>query len=306
MNEMENKLNTYYEEAGIEPVKGVTDREGYYDYEKMFDSFCCPNKDDCREVCKLDYERKRSGGSTKFRFSPRSKEAEAIVSPYYSEKKYKGHRIPRILVVSLSASEPMERKQEEGKPFYLPRKSHWRGTTTTVRSLLDPFIELKPAEDEDSLRIIVELFFHVRTAKCFSNADGKKQEPARLYKNCGGYLSEEVRILEPDVVVTQGGAAHDKSKKYVFEKNAERTPKREVEGIADADSIARIVHLKEGNRRVYWLRSFFPGSMAYNKFYSADHAGLEVASERGIAGAKRENLVRYGRDIKKFMDEEGR
>ena len=308
MNEMQSKLNTYYKGASIKSVKGVTDREGYYDYEKMFDSFCCPNKDACREACKLDYERKHSSGDgdTKFLFSPRTEESEgAIVSPYYSEKKYKGHRIPRIVVVSLSASEPMEKKQE-GKSFSLPRKSHWRGTTTTVRSLLDPFIELKPAEDEKSLGIIEELFFHVRTAKCFSNADGKGQEPAQLYKNCGGYLGEEVSILEPDVVVTQGGAAHDKSKKYVFEKNAERTPKREVEGIADADSIARIVHLKEDNRRVYWLRSYFPGSRAYTKFYSPDHAGLEVDSERGIAGAKRENLVRYGRDIKKFMDEEGR
>ena len=307
MNEMQSKLNTYYKGASIKSVKGVTDREGYYDYEKMFDSFCCPNKDACRSACKLDYERKRSGGDrgTKFRFSPRTE--KAIVSQYYSEKKYKDHRIPRIVVVSLSASEPMLKpEQEEGKPFYLPRKSHWRGTTTTVRSLLDPFIELKPAEDEESLRIIVELFFHVRTAKCFSNADGKGQEPAQLYKNCGGYLGEEVSILEPDVVVTQGGAAHDKSKKYVFEKNAERTPKREVEGIADADSIARIVHLKEDNRRVYWLRSYFPGSRAYTKFYSPDHAGLEVDSESHIAGAKRENLVRYGRDIKKFMDEEGR
>lgn len=310
MSEMENKLKEYYEEVGITSVKGVTDREGNYDYEKMFDSFCCPNKDDCRNACKLDHERKRSGGGTKFLFSPRTEEAEgSTVSQYYSEKKYKGHRIPRIVVVSLSASEPMEKKPElaEGKSFSLPSRSHWRGTTTTIRSLLDPFYRcLDPVEDYKSLKIIMELFFHVRTAKCFSNSDGKKQEPAQLYKNCGGYLSEEVRILEPDVVVTQGGAAHDKSRKYVFEKNAERTPKREVEGIADADSIARIVHLKEGNRRVYWLRSFFPGSMAYNKFYSADHAGLEVDSERGIAGAKRENFVRYGRDIKKFMDAEGR
>ena len=159
MNEMESKLNTYYEGASIKSVKGVTDSKGYYDYEKMFDSFGCPNKDDCRNACKHAYERKRSGGGTKFLFSPRTEESEgSTVSQYYSEKKYKGHRIPRIVVVSLSASEPMEKKPEqvEGKPFYLPRKSHWRGTTTTVRSLLDPFIELKPAEDEESLRIIKE------------------------------------------------------------------------------------------------------------------------------------------------------
>ena len=315
MNEMENKLKKYYEGASIKSVKGVTDSKGYYDYEKMFDSFGCPNKDDCRNACKLDYEHKHSGGDTKFLFSPRTEESEgSTVSQYYSEKKYKGHRIPRIVVVSLSASEPMEKKPEqvEGKPFYLPRKSHWRGTTTTIRSLLDPFYHcLDPVEDYESLKIIEELFFHVRTAKCFSNVGGTDQEPAQLYKNCGGYLSEEVRILEPDVVVTQGDRAYDKARKYVFERGAERTPKREVEGIADADSsvrplIARIVPLKKDNRRVYWLWSYFPGSMAYHKFHSADHAGKPVDSESHIVGAKLENLVRYGRDIKKFMDAEGR
>ena len=303
MNEMQCKLNTYYKGASIKSVKGVIDREGYYDYEKMFDSFCCPNKDDCREACKLDYERKHSGedGDTKFLFSPRTKESEgAIVSPYYSEKKYKGHRIPRIVVVSLSASEPM-RKPEEGKSFSL--NPHWRGTTTTIRSLLDPFVDLAPAGDwsDESTKVIKELFVHVRTAKCFSNVGGPGQEPNLLYENCGEYLSKEVSILKPDVVVTQGVPARLQAEKHVFDENARNTKVEEVEGIAD--SIARIVRLKEDDWKVYWLRPDFPNPRT--KFYS-EHAGKKVDSESHIAGAKRENLVRYGRDIKKFMDEEGR
>ena len=313
MNKMESKLKKYYEGASIKSVKGVTDSKGYYDYEKMFDSFGCPNKDDCRNACKLDYERKHSGGGTKFLFSPRTEESEgSTVSQYYSEKKYKGHRIPRIVVVSLSASEPMEKKQEqeEGKPFRLHPFSHWRGTTTTIRSLLDPFYRcLDPVEDYGSLKIIEKLFFHVRTAKCFSDVGGSGEEPAQLYENCGGYLSKEVSILEPDVIVTQGNHAHWQAEKYVFDENAKNTPVEEVEGIAN--SIARIVHLKEDNKKVYWLRSLFPGRTTRVagvrvNFYSEVYAGLTVDSERGIAGAKRENFVRYGRDIKKFMDEEGR
>ena len=309
MSEMENKLKKYYEEVGITSVKGVTDREGNYDYEKMFDSFCCPNKDDCRNACRNAY--KPSSDDSKFRFSPRTEEAErSTVSQYYSEKKYKGHRIPRIVVVSLSASEPIEKKPEqaEGKPFRLHPFSHWRGTTTIIRSLLDPFYRcLDPVEDYESLKIIAKLFFHVRTAKCFSNVGGTGQEPAQLYENCGDYLSKEVRTLEPDVVVTQGGAAHLQAERHVFDENAKNTPVEEIEGIAN--SIAYIVRLKEGNRKVYWLRSCFPGkttSVAGVRvnFYSEAYAGLKVDSERH--SAKRENFVRYGRDIKKFMDAEGR
>lgn len=299
MNEMENELKKYYEEVGIASVKGVIDSKGKYDYEKMFDSFCCPNKDGCRNACKHAYERKRSGGGTKFLFSPRTEEAEgAIVSRYYSEKKYKDHRIPRIVVVSLSASEPM-RKPEEVKSF--PPNPHWRGTTTTIRSLLDPFYRcLDPVADKKSQKIIEKLFFHVRTAKCFSNANGTGQEPAQLYESCGDYLSEEVSILEPDVIVTQGNRAHLQAEEHVFDENAKKTKVEEVEGIAK--SIARIVRLKEDNRRVYWLKSYFP----YGRFYSANHAGPKIGCESHIVGAKLENLVRYGRDIKKFMDAEGR
>ena len=142
-----------------------------------------------------------------------------------------------------------------------------------------------------------------------SNANGTGQEPALLYENCGGYLSKEVSVLEPDVIVTQGNHAHWQAEKYVFDENAKNTPVEEVEGIAK--SIARIVHLKEDNKKVYWLRSLFPGKTTRVagvrvNFYSEVYAGLEVDSERGIAGAKRENFVRYGRDVKKFMDEEGR
>ena len=294
MNEMENKLKKYYEEVGIASVKEVEDSKGKYDYEKMFDSFGCRKKDDCRDACRNAY--KPSAKDKEFTFSPRTERVK--VSQYYSEKKYKGHSIPRIVVVSLSASKPML-KSEEVKSF--PPNPHWRGTTTTIRSLLDPFYRcLDPVADKKSQEIIEKLFFHVRTAKCFSNANGTGQEPAQLYESCGDYLSEEVSILEPDVIVTQGYRAHLQAEEHVFDENAKKTKVEEVEGIAK--SIARIVRLKEDNRRVYWLKSYFP----YGRFYSANHAGPKIGCESHIVGAKLEKLVRYGRDIKKFMDEEGR
>lgn len=164
MSEMQNELNRYYEEVGIASVKKET-RNGCYDYDKMFRSFRCPNKDSCRDACEEAY-RKDMG----FIFSPRTEGVE--VSRCYEKREYKGLRIPRIVVISLSVPKPELKPERESKPFSLPPRSHWRGTTTTVRSLLDPFIELKPAKDDESTRIIGELFVHVRTAKCFSNVGG--------------------------------------------------------------------------------------------------------------------------------------
>ena len=253
MNEMQNKLKKYYEEASIASAEEVEDENGCYDYEKMFRSFRCSKKDSCRDACEKAYE--RSVGDTGFIFSPRT---ECIpVSQYYEEREYKGLRIPRIVVISLSVPKP-DIKREESEPKWNP---HWRGTTTTVRSLLCPIICLDPAGDnpaDESTKIIEELFVHVRTGKCFSNANGSDQEPCQLYKNCGCYLKREVSILKPDVIVTQSNTVHDMSEQYVFEEGAREAPVKEVEGIADSDSIARIVHLKEDNWKVYWLRSRFP------------------------------------------------
>ena len=287
MSEMQNELNRYYEEVGIASVRKET-RNDCYDYDKMFRSFCCPKKACCRDACEKAYKK-----DTGFLFSPRTEGVE--VSQCYDEREYKGHRIPRIVVISLSVPKP-ELKPNPAPPKWNP---HWRGTTTTVRSLLDPFIDLKPAEGrtDKSTKIIEKLFVHVRTGKCSSNVGGTSQEPHQLYKNCGVYLSKEVSILKPDVIVTQSNTVHDMSKKYVFEKGAERRR------IGDIDSIVRIVHLKEGNRKVYWLRSYFPGGRAHRWFYSPNHAGPKIDSESHIEGAKLKNLVLYGQDIKKFMEE---
>ncbi len=285
----EEKLDKYYKCVGIAPVDSKSS------YEEMFSKFQCKKKEDCRTVCCKAWNQEDC-----FRFSPPLTNEGGSVSQTYQDGKYRGDPIPRIVVISLSVPKPEPRppcSTGENKSL----NPHWRGTTTTIRSLFDPFIKLKPAGnwDDKSTKTIEQLFVHVRTGKCSSNANGKGQEPYRLYENCGGYLSKEVSILEPDVVVTQGNAAHDMAKKHVFDEGAKGTPVENVEGIADSDSIARIVHLKEDNRKlVYWLRSYFP----YGRFYSRNHAGPKIDCESNVVGAKRKNLVLYGKDIKRFIN----
>ena len=287
MNKIQRKLNQYYEDVGIAPITDIPVTSGNLD--AIFAAFRCPNKDSCRDACQ-----EAPQGNVHFL----ARTEGVTVSPYYKKRKYIGYRIPRIVVVSLSAPEP----DFSSPPRWNP---HWRGTTTTVRSLLRAFIELAPAGgiEDESTRIIEQLFVHVRTAKCCSSAGGTNQESDIVYQNCGPYLRKELRILKPDVVVTQGNNAHDQAKQHVFDEIVQQTAVRPVQGIPNpiTNSIARIVSLKGDNRRVYWLRSYFP----YGSFYSSQ-AGLKIASESNLVGALHEYLVRYGEDIQRFINEEGK
>ena len=284
MDDMQNQLNKYYKKARISPVKNT----GKFD--NMFNEFGCPMKKDCRSAAALN-------GAESFIFAPRTEGVD--VSKYYADGEYKGDRIPRIVVISLSAPRPdisITKNETCSQTKKKVQNYHWPETLMTVRSLLHPFI----ADGKFPKPELIEKFFvHLRTAKCCSNAKGGTQEHGRMYENCGGYLGEEVRILEPDVIVTQGNYAHWQAEKHVFKKNAANITVEEVEDIDD--SIARIVNLKEDNRSVYWLRTRFPTPLYGHMKKWHEQAGPEVKVEGNLKGIMRKNLVCYGEQIKKYL-----
>ena len=286
MNAIQKELNQYYKREGIASVDGTND------YAKRFRAFGCLKKDSCLCACKK--------WKQDVDFSPPIE--DVCVSRYYTDRTYCGDSIPRIVVISLSAPEPsMPLDENSTKP--LGSYTHWRETLAMVRSLLHPFIAPekfpKPIgnwEDED-ITIVESLFVHARTAKCCSNADGGGEEPSKVYENCGGYLSEEMGILEPDVIITQGNNAHPMAEEYVF--NTDTIEKvMGIEGIDSDNNVAYVATLKCNSRPVFWLRSYHP--CACGRYYS--QAGDKIALECNCVGAKRENFVRYGKEIKKFLD----
>ena len=323
MLDMQEEVNQYYQSVRIAPLGEY----GYDEYKKKYHkketpeereeiirelyiarsaAFTCCKKDSCWNTC---YE--ASNRAENFLFSPH---ADGIqVSQYYKDREYKGDHIPRIVVVSLSAPQPgdpfVENSSSQGEKMTL----HWQETLPMVRSLLHHFIApenfpkpipnpIMSEEEKENKKIIEDLFVHVRTAKCCSSAGGGGQEHSKVYTNCGVYLGEELRILEPDVIVTQGGFAHREAVKHVFDE----IKIEEVEGIDH--SIAHIVNLKhDSDWKVYWLRTCFPTErFGVMRRYYYPQAGLEIDSEQGVVGAARKNFVRYGEEIKKFMDEQGR
>ena len=320
MNDMQEEINQYYQRVDIAPL-GYPDeyKEKYKEQETleereeiisemyiaMYDKFTCQKKKDCRDICY-----KASKGAKDFLFAPHTDGAQ--VSQYYKDREYKGDHIPRIAVVSLSAPKPGDPFARNGaQPHLAALNPHWRETLAMVRSLLQPFIapenfpksvryheDLKGNIDKEEVQ---KLFVHVRTAKCCSTYNGLRQEPDEVYANCGPYFSEELRILEPDVIVTQGDNVHEAAEAHAFDEDAKTTSTEVVEGIDH--SIARIVNLKHDNAwKVYWLRTGHPARWYDYYFYS----GPKIDSERNVVGAMRENFVRYGEEIKKFMDEQER
>ena len=290
MTDMEKQLNQYYERVRIAPVSWSRDLD------EMFSAFQCKKKVDCREACRKAYQ-KASPQKEGFRFEPRVEEVEGFdISPYYQARQYKGNHIPRIVVVSQSAPHPWEeRDNKPAENSKTPLNLHWRETLAMVRSFLHPFIASEnfpePARywEDESRKKIEKLFVHVRTAKCCSNAN----EPGKVYANCGGYLGEELSILKPDVIVTQGNKARDMAKQHAF--NAIE----QVKGLDLERPIAHIVNLKEGNQRVYWLRLYLPNF--FKGFFF--QAGDKIDSESHVVGAKREHFVRYGEAIKEFIND---
>jgi len=133
---------------------------------------------------------------------------EAFVST-----KYEQHSIPRLLVVSLdpiptdyyASAEHRTldavRKWEETSPkesyYDWGAKTHWKKTYDMVFILLKEFIH---SRNKNEVR---HYFAHTNSAKCHDK-EGKDQSSDELFANCNEYLSDEILILDPDVIVTQG------------------------------------------------------------------------------------------------------
>ncbi len=167
-----SKLDAYYKRQGIHPL-----------------DFSCVHHASCSANCK--------------NFT----EARASLVGYRYGKPI------RVVVLSLDPgsgwADPRERTFEgvaarvaANDPDRLPKHKHWYRTHETVAAVLSYFSDERLAPRDAAGR-----FAHVNAAKCSHNLPNSKQAPARLFKNCRGFLEAELALLEPDIVITQGRSA---------------------------------------------------------------------------------------------------
>jgi len=101
-------------------------------------------------------------------------------------------------------------------------------------------------------------FAHANSAKCCMNKFGCAQADQRLFDNCKGYLDGELKLLAPNLLVTQGKPA-----KHAVTRLVEITKKVEVE-----NAFHCILHGKP----VFWLRTDHP---RYARGFNAQRKGGE-------------------------------
>lgn len=184
---MRRRLHRYYVKQGICPAH-----------------FTCPHEDECHT------------GVSNF-VGPR----EPSIG-----KEYLSRSLPRLLFVSLDPgkleeSDPLELQvvsKLAKDPRWLRRqRKHWYRTHELARHLLGYFDKGMTIEQ-------TRLYFaHTNVVRCCVNNPGSRQARAALYRNCRQYLADEILLLEPDIIVTQGNSAHGAVRKVLGDRATPRT-----------------------------------------------------------------------------------
>lgn len=220
---MLKKLTAFYESHGISPV-----------------DFRCPS----RSVCSAH--------------SPHFTEAKAShVGPLYESR-----HLPRLLFLSLDPGsvdpDPQQRTAEAVRcqnlatdVEALPKNKHWYRTHEMAFELLRQFKADLTVPD-------TRLYFaHVNSAKCCQNKPQKEQADWTLFDNCRDFISKELRLLSPDIVVTQG----DPAKAAILKKFAIR--QHDVRTVNDGHFETGFIKVEPGTKRSLWLQTYHPRAYGY-------------------------------------------
>ena len=178
---------------------------------------------------------------------------EAFISTGYEK-----HDLPRLLFLSLDSgsadTDPAKKTLEsirhqeefECRTLGLPRHKHWFRTHELAHILLRNF--------KQDLRLdeVKHYFAHTNSAKCCQNNPGRKQAVSTLFDNCRKFISGEIRLLLPEILVTQGSAAQQVVQ-CAFE---QRDLKNTYPDITQFPEEIKIIEIQEN--AVLWIHTYHP------------------------------------------------
>ena len=178
--------------------------------------------------------------------------------------------LPRLLFLSLdsgsAAKDPQKRTAEAVRQGTLDldvealrKNEHWYRTHEMAHKLLHQF---KP---ELTISDTPWYFAHVNSAKCCQNKAGRERADSTLFENCRPFIPEELRILKPDIVVTQGDWARTAvCQGFDIQQHVVRK-----EQIPDYKHAAHyetgLIYLESNGKTTLWLHTYHP--TAYGLFY---------------------------------------
>lgn len=248
----------------------LQDLEAYYEGQGILSTnFTCPHKHQC------------SAGCEKFT-GPKS----AFVSTGYER-----NDLPRLMFISLDSGRGDQLSEKrlpsavrsdveyKGDFAALAKRSHWYRTIELAWYILRRF------EPELQMNQTVKFFANVNSAKCSMNKPQNAQADNVLFQNCKGFLSGEVELLRPAVVVTQGAKAREAfaSLRHVVV--------RQMDDCANLADCAKEIEIN--SRKVFWLCTYHPNARG-----GQYHKQLRRNKETKIA----EGWVRYADMIYDFMN----
>ena len=140
----------------------------------------------------------------------------------------------------------------------LPKHKHWYRTHEMAFELLRQF-ELQLTVADTRL-----YFAHVNSAKCCLNKPGRGQADSTLFDNCRRFIPGELRILKPDIVVTQGGRAKDAIlKSFVVRRHIVRTIESGDRFRLDGHYETGLIEVDPDTKTSLWLHTHHPSSFGH-------------------------------------------
>ena len=186
--------------------------------------------------------------------SPRFTTAkEAYVGPQYETG-----TLPRVLFLSLDSGsaelEASARTLEANRMWMraaafasFPKGRHWYETHELAWAILRPF---KPGL---TIEEIGPYFAHTSSAKCCQNNPGSALASETLFRNCRAFIPDEIRILRPDILVTQGDYARD-AVSGAFEVESQQV------GAGDAGACRATILRLTPTQRTIWFHTYHPSA----------------------------------------------
>lgn len=203
--------------------------EDYYKkYGILSTHFTCIHKNDCMDDCQ---------------------EFTGPKSSFVSSEYEKGN-LPRLLFLSLDSGSgeknPLDRTpiavrniEEKRNIMALAPYKHWFRTHEIALHFLNKFTDQIKIEDD-----VKKYFAHANSAKCCMNKPNKQQANDILFENCRKYLPEELKILNPNIIVTQGNAAKKAIEQFI------------QKVLRKYDFYCQLIVLND--REIFWLHTYHP------------------------------------------------
>lgn len=211
--------------------------ENYYRSEGILSTeFTCPHKTQC------------SAGCDSFT-GPKS---------VFVSTGYEAGVLPRLLFLSLDSGSgeknnherlPLavrQQNEEDRDTLTLHKGKHWYRTHELAWYILKKF------KSDLAVKDVKHYFAHANSAKCCMNKKHRKKADQLLFKNCQKYLLNELAILNPKILVTQGNEAKIAIKKF------------KTHTLQEFDEFAKVIKLN--GAFIFWLHTYHPNNYgAFNK-----------------------------------------